>query len=136
MRLCVSKVWVMRPYRETILLCGMGRCKQTVKPWTYTCLMYQMLSRNRRYGLPGDGDLSNVEDFEDIIVKANTDGSIVLLKDVARVELGQFSYSTSTKTDGMVSTGMMINQTPGGNAVETADGIYKALEQFDKIISG
>ncbi|MGJ1433545.1 efflux RND transporter permease subunit [Sphingobacterium spiritivorum] len=84
------------------------------------------------YPILTDGDLSNVEDFEDIIVKANTDGSIVLLKDVARVELGQFSYSTSTKTDGMVSTGMMINQTPGGNAVETAAGIYKALEQLKK----
>src|SRR5690606_31089914 len=58
----------------------------------------------------------------------NTDGSLVYLKDVARVELGQFNYGTSTKVNGMTSTGMMINQTPGGNAMETAKGIYSALE--------
>ncbi|ADY53692.1 transporter, hydrophobe/amphiphile efflux-1 (HAE1) family [Pseudopedobacter saltans DSM 12145] len=84
------------------------------------------------YPVITDSDLSSVEDFENIIVKTGTDGSIVLLKDVARVELGQFNYSTATKVNGMESTGMMISQTPGGNAVETADGIYKALDQLKK----
>lgn len=82
------------------------------------------------YPVITDSDLSEVEDFEEIIVKTNSDGSIVLLKDVARVELGQFNYGTMTKVNGMTSTGMMINQTPGGNAVETADGIFAALEQL------
>src|SRR5690606_6778217 len=67
------------------------------------------------YPVITDSDLSSVEDFEEIIVKANEDGSIVQLKDVARVELGQFSYATNTRTDGMISTGMMVAQTPGGN---------------------
>jgi len=84
------------------------------------------------YPVITDSDLSNVEDFEDIIIKSNTDGSIVLLKDVARVELGQFSYATTTRVNGMKSTGMMIAQTPGGNAVETAEGIYAALENLKK----
>lgn len=82
------------------------------------------------YPVITDSDLSDVEDFENIVVKTNQDGSIVLLKDVARVELGQFSYGTSTKVNGMVSTGMMINQTPGGNAVETAEGIYSTLDKL------
>jgi HAE1 family hydrophobic/amphiphilic exporter-1 len=82
------------------------------------------------YPVITDSDLSEVEDFEDIVVKTNSDGSIVLLKDVARVELGQFNYGTMTRVNGMISTGMMINQTPGGNAVETADGIYTALDKL------
>jgi HAE1 family hydrophobic/amphiphilic exporter-1 len=82
------------------------------------------------YPVITDSDLSEVEDFEDIVVKTNSDGSIVLLKDVARVELGQFNYGTMTRVNGMISTGMIINQTPGGNAVETADGIYTALDKL------
>lgn len=84
------------------------------------------------YPVISDSDLSSVEDFESIVVKTNTDGSIVLLKDVARVELGQFAYNIDTKVNGMLSSGMMISQTPGGNAVETADGIYKALDELKK----
>ena len=80
------------------------------------------------YPIMTDSDLSTEEDFENIIIKTNTDGSIVLLRDVARVELGQFSYGRSTKVNGKISSGMMVNQTPGGNAVETAEGIYEALE--------
>lgn len=82
------------------------------------------------YPVITDSDLSEVEDFENIVVKTNQNGSIVLLKDVARVELGQFSYGTNTKVNGMVSTGMMISQTPGGNAVETAEGIFASLEKL------
>jgi len=84
------------------------------------------------YPVITDSDLSEVEDFEEIIIKSNTDGSIVQLKDVARVELGQFNYATTTRVNGMRSTGMMIAQTPGGNAVETAEGIYAALENLKK----
>ncbi len=84
------------------------------------------------YPVITDSDLSSVEDFEDIIVKSNSDGSIVLLKDVARVELGQFAYSTTTQVDGMTSTGLMINQTPGGNAMEAAEGIYSTMETLKK----
>ena len=84
------------------------------------------------YPIITDSDLSEVEDFEQIIIKSNTDGSNVILKDVARVELGQFNYTTMTQVNGKTSTGMMINQTPGGNAVETAEGIYKALEELKK----
>src|SRR5690606_24651501 len=83
------------------------------------------------YPVITDSDLSEIQDFEEIIVKTNpADGSIVLLKDVARVELGQFNYATTTRVDGMTSTGMMVAQTPGGNAVETAEGIYTALEEL------
>lgn len=84
------------------------------------------------YPLILDGDIDQVEEFESIIVRANNDGSIVYLKDVARVELGQFSYANSNKVNGQVASMMMINQMPGGNAVETAEGIYAALEELKK----
>ncbi|RQP16159.1 multidrug efflux RND transporter permease subunit [Parapedobacter defluvii] len=77
-----------------------------------------------------DGDLDEEEQFEQIIVKTNADGSIVYLKDVARVELGEFAYSITNKLNGLTASGMMVNQMPGGNAVETAEGIYAALEQL------
>ncbi len=77
-----------------------------------------------------DADLNSVEQFENIIIKNGNDGSPVYLRDVARVELGEFSYSTSSKVNGQVSSMMAINQTPGGNAVETAEGIQKALDEL------
>ncbi|HWK98594.1 MAG TPA: efflux RND transporter permease subunit, partial [Parapedobacter sp.] len=71
-----------------------------------------------------DGDLNEEEQFEQIIVKTNADGSLVYLKDVARVELGEFAYNITNKLNGLTASGMMVNQMPGGNAVETAEGIY------------
>lgn len=79
-----------------------------------------------------DGDLITPEQFESIIVKTNEDGSLVYLKDVARIELGEFAYATSSKVNGQVASMMMINQMPGGNAVETAEGIEQALETLKK----
>jgi HAE1 family hydrophobic/amphiphilic exporter-1 len=77
-----------------------------------------------------DADLNSVEQFENIIIKNGAEGSPVYLRDVARVELGEFSYSTSSKVNGQVSSMMAINQTPGGNAVQTAEGIQKALDEL------
>jgi len=82
------------------------------------------------YPIVMDGDINTEEEFRQIVVKTNTDGSIVYLEDVARVELGEFSYNLSNKVNGQISSGMMINQTPGGNAMETAKGIYAALDQL------
>ncbi|WP_222539044.1 efflux RND transporter permease subunit [Pedobacter polysacchareus] len=79
-----------------------------------------------------DGDLNTVDQFKNIIIKTGADGSVVFLKDVARVELGAFSYANSSKVNGKVASLMMINQTPGGNAVQTADGIQKALNELKK----
>jgi HAE1 family hydrophobic/amphiphilic exporter-1 len=79
-----------------------------------------------------DADLNTEEQFKNIIIKTGDDGSVVYLKDVARVELGEFSYSVRAKINGKVSSMMAISQTPGGNAVITSDGIMKAFEQLKK----
>ncbi len=75
-----------------------------------------------------DGDLDTEEQFKQIVVKTNADGSLVYLDDVARVELGQFAYTITSTVNGRTASGMMINQMPGSNAVQTAEGIYAALE--------
>lgn len=79
-----------------------------------------------------DGDLNSEEQFRNIIVKSGADGSAVYLKDVARVELGEFSYAVSARVNGQVASMMGVNQTPGGNAVQTADGIEETLKELKK----
>ena len=74
-----------------------------------------------------NGRLSSVEDFSKIVVRSNpANGSIVYLKDVARVELGKFNYSGMAFVDKQPASYMMIYQTPGSNALDVANGIYKA----------
>ncbi|EOR92733.1 RND efflux system, inner membrane transporter CmeB [Arcticibacter svalbardensis MN12-7] len=79
-----------------------------------------------------DGDLETEDQFKNIIIKTGADGSIVYLKDVARVELGEFSYAINAKVNGKAASMMAINQMPGGNAVQTAEGIYKTLEELKR----
>jgi HAE1 family hydrophobic/amphiphilic exporter-1 len=80
-----------------------------------------------------NGRLSSVEDFSKIIVRSRpAEGSIVYLKDVARVELGKFNYSGVSFVDKQPASYMMIYQTPGSNALDVAEGIYKALDQLSK----
>ncbi|WP_374166932.1 efflux RND transporter permease subunit [Arcticibacter sp. MXS-1] len=92
----------------------------------------QQSNQSFEFSVVMDGDLETEEDFRNIVVKTGTNGSIVYLKDVARIELGEFAYSTSSKVNGKVASMMAINQMPGGNAVQTAEGIYKALETLKK----
>jgi hydrophobic/amphiphilic exporter-1 (mainly G- bacteria), HAE1 family len=80
-----------------------------------------------------NGRLSSADDFKNIVVRTNpADGSIVYLKDIARVELGKFNYSGVSYVDKMRAAYMMIYQTPGSNALDVANGVYKAMEQLSK----
>src|SRR5512146_372390 len=69
------------------------------------------------------GQLTSVEQFANVVLRANTDGSSVRLKDVARIELGGQGYSTSARLNGKPSTGIGVQLSPTGNALETADAI-------------
>jgi len=79
-----------------------------------------------------DGDLDTEEEFENIVIKTGAEGSIVYLKDVARVELGEFSYATRSMVNGQTASMMAISQMPGGNAVQTYEGIEKTLQELKK----
>jgi HAE1 family hydrophobic/amphiphilic exporter-1 len=79
-------------------------------------------------GILVNGRLSKVSEFENIIVKNNpAKGELVYLKDVARVELGKFTFSSNSFVDGHRASILRIYQAPGSNALETAKGIYKEL---------
>jgi hydrophobic/amphiphilic exporter-1 (mainly G- bacteria), HAE1 family len=79
-------------------------------------------------GIIVNGRLSKVSEFENIIVKTlPASGELVYLKDVARVELGKFTFSSNSFVDGKRASFLRIYQAPGSNALETAQGIYKEL---------
>ena len=69
------------------------------------------------------GQLSTVEQFGNITLRALTDGATVRLKDVARIELGGQSYATSARLNGKPSVGMGIQLAPGANALAVANAV-------------
>ena len=77
--------------------------------------------------------LSSVKDFGNIIVHSDpSNGSVVYLKDVARIQLGKVSYSSDSFVDGTPSSFLLVFQSPGSNALEVAKGIYKQMEEIKK----
>ena len=75
--------------------------------------------------------LQTVEDFENIMVKTSTDGSRVLLKDVARVEMGQESYNVIALYNGKESTGLAISLSTGANAMDTSERVTARLQEME-----
>jgi multidrug efflux pump len=78
------------------------------------------------------GQLSTVEQFGKIVLRANPDGSTVRLKDVARIEIGGQSYSTSARLNGKPSTGIGIQLSPTGNALETAELVRVRMNELSR----
>ncbi|MBY3157246.1 efflux RND transporter permease subunit [Rhizobium laguerreae] len=72
--------------------------------------------------------LQNPDQFRDIIVKSNADGSMVRLGDVARVEVGAESFATSASYNGHPTAGLAINLATGANAISTAQAVRDAVE--------
>lgn len=80
------------------------------------------------------GRLDKPEQYEDIIVKSNSDGSKVRLKDVARLELGSQTYDMFGIVDGQPAAVMQVEQVPGANAISIMDGIYKKISEIEKTL--
>jgi multidrug efflux pump len=78
------------------------------------------------------GQLESIEQFGNIVLRANADGSTVRLRDVARIELGGQSYSTSSRLNGKPSTGIGVQLTPTGNALQTAKLVKARMEELQK----
>jgi len=77
-----------------------------------------------------NGQLATVEQFGRVVLRANTDGSAVRLRDVARIELGAQNYAISARLNGKPSTGIGVQLSPTGNALGTADAIRTRMEQL------
>jgi hydrophobe/amphiphile efflux-1 (HAE1) family protein len=78
----------------------------------------------------GPQRLQTVEQFQRILLKVNTNGSQVLLRDVAQVGLGGETYSVSTKYNGQPAAGLAIKLAPGSNALDTANAVQETIGQL------
>ena len=76
--------------------------------------------------------LETPEQFENIVVKTNVDGSVVKLKDVARVEMGEENYGAISRFNGVPATGISINLASGANAMLTAELVKAKVEELAK----
>ncbi len=72
--------------------------------------------------------LQTVEEFENILIRVNQDGSSLKMRDVARVELGQESYATIARYNGLPSAGVGVKLATGANALNTADTVKEFME--------
>jgi multidrug efflux pump len=79
-----------------------------------------------------NGQLSNVEEFGKVVLRANADGSTVRLKDVARIELGAQAYATSARLNGKPSTGIGVQLAPSGNALATAKAVRAKMQELER----
>ena len=78
------------------------------------------------------GQLENTEQFGNIVLRANADGSTVRLKDVARLELGAQTYATSARLNGKPAVGIGVQLAPSANALQTAKAIKKRMAELEK----
>ncbi|MHB1111927.1 MAG: efflux RND transporter permease subunit [Acidovorax defluvii] len=78
------------------------------------------------------GQISSTQEFGDIVLRANADGSAVRLKDVARIELGAQSYATRARLNGKPATGMGVQLSPSGNALAAATAVKTRMAELEK----
>ncbi len=84
------------------------------------------------WAVRAQGRLTSPEEFGDIIVRESTDGGIVRVRDVARIELGSQDYSQFGRINGKPGAIITVYQTPGSNAVEAARGVRRVMEENKK----
>jgi hydrophobic/amphiphilic exporter-1 (mainly G- bacteria), HAE1 family len=75
------------------------------------------------------GRLSDVSQFEGIVLKSGTGGQVVYLRDVARVELGAQNYDSFSQRNGMEGANILVYQLPGSNAIEVSKAVRRVMER-------
>ena len=85
-----------------------------------------------QFSLTTQGRLSTPEEFGDIVIRANTDGSYLYLKDIARIELASKSEEMRAMYNGHPAVGLAIFQAPGSNAVAVASAVNKKVVELQK----
>jgi len=84
-------------------------------------------------GILVNGMLSKASDYEKIVVKTlPATGQFIYLKDVARVELGKFTFSSNAFVDGNRASTIQVFQSPGSNALQTAENVYAEMAKLKK----
>jgi hydrophobe/amphiphile efflux-1 (HAE1) family protein len=82
------------------------------------------------YVIKYKGKRNRNEDYESMVIKANSDGSLLRLKDLARVEFGAYTYISSNKLNGKPTSGFGVLQTPGSNANQILTELEKEINEF------
>ncbi|MCX2722584.1 efflux RND transporter permease subunit [Roseibium salinum] len=85
-----------------------------------------------QYTVKAKGRLSTVEEFEDIVLRTGSDGAMVKIGDVARVELGAQSYNASGEFNGRPATVLAIYQAPGANALSVSKAVLARLDNLSE----
>jgi hydrophobic/amphiphilic exporter-1 (mainly G- bacteria), HAE1 family len=93
----------------------------------------QPKSQAFEYNVLTNSRINKIEDFENIIVRTNpAQGNLVYLKDIARIELAKFNYGNNPFVLGKPSAFMLLYLAPGANALDTNEGVMKALAELKK----
>ena len=87
-------------------------------------------SQNFEFTLTSQGRLADADEFADIVVRANPDGSLLRLRDIGRVDLGSSSYSMTSDVSGRSAGLIGIYQLPGANALKVAQAVENRLEDL------
>jgi hydrophobe/amphiphile efflux-1 (HAE1) family protein len=105
---------------EQNIQAGAGRIGQEPSP------------ENQTYSIPlrSEGRFKSIEDAENLIIKVGEDGTLIKIKDVARVELGAETYDVAVNFKGMPAIGLGVYQLPGTNALDTANGIRAKMKEL------
>ncbi len=82
------------------------------------------------YTVRSQGRLVTAEEFGNVVVRLNPDGSMVRLKDVSRIELGALNYQQRARLNGKPSCPIGIFQVPGSNAIAVAEGVKKVMAEL------
>ncbi|MCM1518216.1 MAG: multidrug efflux RND transporter permease subunit [Pseudoflavonifractor sp.] len=85
-----------------------------------------------QFTLTSKGRLTTSTQFGDIIIKTNSDGSILRLRDIARIDLGSESYSATSQVSGQQAGLLGVYQTPGANALTVAKEVEKKLAELER----
>lgn len=89
-------------------------------------------NRQFQFSVTTQGRFSEVEQFENVIVKAGEGTRMVLLKDIARVELGSQSYDQFTEKEGQPNANVGIYQLPGANALQVAEDVKQTVAEMSR----
>jgi hydrophobe/amphiphile efflux-1 (HAE1) family protein len=82
-----------------------------------------------QYAVTAPGRLTDPAQFEDVVIRAQSDASLLRVRDVGRAELGAQTYSGYSRLNGKPSANVIVYLTPGANAVETADSVLRYMDQ-------
>src|SRR5499427_4734955 len=92
--------------------------------------------QNLTYTVRAQGRLSTPEEFGNIVIRANSDGSFVRVRDVARIELGAQTYNLESRLNGQPAAAIGLYQLPGSNAVQASDAVRAFMKEAKQRFPG